>query len=102
MNAPIVAVTDRSGLIFEGEIPETYCFVPRECISVDAAGAHLDEISYVQSGWDVRNMRLSDTTDGEHLFPNTDHKVVDFESAAIKQFLERMRIFRVPPDSLSA
>lgn len=92
MNAPTVTVNGRPGLIFEGEIPETYCFVPQECLSVDADGEHVNEIQYLRSGWDVRNMRCNETPDGNHLFPKTHGRAVKLDAAPVRHFLDRIKV----------
>ena len=91
MKTPLITVDGHPGTIFEGELPATYCFVPQECISHEVGGIHVDEIKYVCSGWDVRNMRLSDTTDGQHLFPKPLCPVVNLDAGPVRQFLGRMQ-----------
>ena len=92
MHTPIVIVDGRHGSIFEGEIPGTFCFVPQDCIFADSAGVHVNEIEYIHSGWDVRNMRFSDATDGQHLFPKSFSPVTDLDAAPVRDFLDRIKL----------
>jgi len=91
MKTNAVTIDGHQGSIFEGELPETYCFVPEECISTDRAGLHVNELDYVRSGWDVRNMRFSETTDGQHLFPKPLCPVINLEDEAVRKFLTRIK-----------
>ena len=90
MNNPIVSVDGHRGLVFEGEIPEAYCFVPEECVTIDASGVHVDEIKYIRSGWDVRNMRFSETADGQRLFPKMPYAIADLDAESVERFVERI------------
>ena len=92
MKTPIVTVDGRPGSIFEGELPDTFCFVPQECISTDADGVHVNEIEYMHSGWDLRNMRCSDTTDGQHLFPKAFCPVCNLDAEPVRHFLDRIQL----------
>lgn len=92
MNAPTVTVNGRPGLIFEGEIPDTYCFVPQDCVSVDADGPHVNELQYLRSGWDVRNMRCNETPDGNHLFPKARARVSQLDGEPVRHFLTRIKV----------
>jgi len=78
------------GSLFEGEFPETLCFVPDVCI--DRAGDHVRVVegAYLRSGWDVRNMRFNDAGEGQHLFPNMERPVVDLEGKSVQTFLGRI------------
>jgi hypothetical protein len=94
MNIPIISIAGRSGGIFEGELPETVCFVPRECITGEGEEIRLAEIEYVCDGWDVRNMRFNADADGNHLFPDVRRPVKDLGSERVRVFLDRLRIVR--------
>jgi hypothetical protein len=94
MNTPTVIVGGRSGCVFEGEVPETYCFVPGDCISGEGGDVHVAEIDYMRSGWDVRNMRFNDAAFGEHLFPDAHRPVSDLNSAPVRIFLNRIKTVR--------
>jgi hypothetical protein len=94
MNTPIISVGGRSGCIFEGEVPETYCFVPQDYIRAEGGNVHVAEIEYVCSGWDVRNMRFNHAVDGEHLFPNVLRPVNDLEAEKVRYFINRIKIVR--------
>src|ERR1019366_7847306 len=65
MKHPTITICGRSGFIFEGEIPQTYCFVPEECLLPDGDGVRIAEGDYIRSRWDVRNMRCNDTGEGQ-------------------------------------
>lgn len=94
MNSPTITVCGHLGSIFEGELPETFCFVPQECVSSDSDGVRVNEIEYVQSGWGLRNMRLSDAADGEQLFPKSRCQVVNLDTEPVRHFLDRIKIVR--------
>jgi hypothetical protein len=94
MNTPTISVGGRAGQIFEGEVPETFCFVPQDYITEEGENVRVAEIDYVCSGWDVRNMRFNHAVDGEHLFPNVLRPVSDFEAAPVRVFLDRIKIIR--------
>lgn len=91
MNAPTVVVAGASGVVFEGETPDTFCFVPQQCVREDNGKLRVDEIDYVKSGWDVKNVRFSNPPFGNHLFPNSDRVVQDLEQPAVRGFLDRIR-----------
>lgn len=92
MKSPIVTVDGHQGLIFEGELPATYCFVPQECISCDTDGIHVNEIEYICSGWHVRNLRFSERVDGQHLFPNPHCPVINLDAELVSHFLDRIKL----------
>ena len=94
MKTPIVTVAGHLGSVFEGEIPETFCFVPRECVTGEGDDVQVAELDYVRSGWDVRNMRFNDAAYGEHLFPNARRPVSDLEAKPVRVFLNRVRNVR--------
>lgn len=79
------------GSIFEGEIPETFCFVPQDLITAEGEDVRVAEGAYVRSGWDVRNMRVNTATEGEHLFPNAHRPVNDLTGRGVRVFLDRVR-----------
>lgn len=95
MNTPIVTVRGRPGCIFEGEVPETYCFVPQDLIDDKGDEVQVAEGDYVRNGWDVRNMRSNQSSSGEHLFPNVRRPVSDLESEPVRIFLRRISMVRV-------
>jgi hypothetical protein len=94
MNTPIISIGGRSGQIFEGEVPETFCFVPQDYITEEGDNVRVAEIDYVCSGWDVRNMRFNHAVDGEHLFPNVHRPVNDLDAEAVRIFINRIKIVR--------
>jgi hypothetical protein len=94
MNTPTVMIGGRPGQIFEGEVAETFCFVPQECILGDGDDLHVAEIDYVRTGWDVRNMRFNDSAYGEHLFPDSHRPVSDLNSLPVRIFLNRIKMVR--------
>ena len=94
MNIPTVTAGGRSGQIFEGEVAETFCFVPQDCITGEGDDVHVAELDYMRTGWDVRNMRFNDAADGEHLFPDAHRPVSDLNAAPVRMFLDRIKIVR--------
>src|SRR3979490_2446119 len=90
MKTPVISIGGRSGRIFEGEVPQTYCFVPEDCILCAPDGVCVCEGDYIRSGWDVRNMRFNDAGTGEHLFPDALRPVIDLESPPVKTFIRRI------------
>ncbi|HEY4300028.1 MAG TPA: hypothetical protein VGM73_04080 [Candidatus Didemnitutus sp.] len=92
MSSTTISVAGRSGRLFEGEFPETYCFVPQECILEDGESVRLEELDYVVSGWDVRNMRFNQSGEGEHLFPDIHRPVNDLGSEGVRVFLDRIQV----------
>ena len=59
---------------------------------MDVGGAHVDEIEYIRSGWDVRNMRFSDMTDGQHLFPKMLCPIVNLDAEPVRHFVDRIKL----------
>lgn len=92
MSTPIVSVAGQSGRLFEGEVPETYCFVPQEFILGEGDAVRVEELHYVVSGWDVRNMRFNQSVEGEHLFPDVRRPVNDLEAEGVRVFLDRIQV----------
>ncbi len=90
MKTPTITVDGRTGCVFEGEQPETYCFVPEDCLLPEVEGVRVLEGDYVRSRWDLRNMRCNDAGEGQHLFPKTQNPVVDFNSDLVRIFLRRI------------
>lgn len=80
----------RIGRLFEGEIPETYCFVPENCLAREGDGVRVLEGDYLRSGWDVRNMRFNEAGEGQHLFPNPLRPIVDPDTDQVRRFLRRL------------
>jgi len=64
---------------------------------VDGEVIHLAEGDYIRSGWDVRNMRFNETSDGQHLFPDTDRPIYDMSAAPVRTFLRRIQLVRPAP-----
>jgi hypothetical protein len=91
MNTPLVIVDGCKGVIFEGELPATYCFVPQECLSIDAGGIQVNEIEYVCRGWHARNIRFSERSDGQYLFPKPFFPVSNLEAESVTHFLDRIK-----------
>lgn len=96
MITPIVIPDGQVGYIFEGEAPQTFCFVPEACVKTNGGEVSIDEMEYVRSGWDLKNMRMSNAPSGNHLFPRASHPANDFETEPVKIFLDRIRAL-VPP-----
>ncbi|HVU17222.1 MAG TPA: hypothetical protein VHD32_09855 [Candidatus Didemnitutus sp.] len=92
MNTPTISIAGQTGRIFEGEVPETFCFVPQDCIQDDGDAVRVEELDYVVSGWDVRNMRFNDRVEGRHLFPNVLRPVSDLGGAGVRVFLDRIQV----------
>ncbi len=92
MKTPVITIGGRTGCIFEGEIPQTFCFVPEELITAEADSISVPGGAYVRSGWDVRNMRFNDEGEGEHLFPNPRRPVSDLEGPLVRSFIRRIEI----------
>ena len=90
MNTLLIRAGGNLGRIYEGEEPQTLCFVPEDCIVFENGGIRLVEGDYLRSGWDVRNMRFNDQGSGQHLFPNTGRPVSDLDDENVKIFLERI------------
>ena len=91
MKTPAITVGGRTGLIFEGEMPETYCFVPEDCIVAEGDTLRIAEGDYVRSGWDVRNMRFNDSGAGQHLFPDPQRPVGDLGGELVRNFVCRIQ-----------
>ena len=90
MKTATITIDGRTGRVFEGEIPETYCFVPEECIIADGDTLRVAEGDYIRGHWDVRNMRSNETSEGQHLFPNSQRPVVEFGGNQVRIFLRRI------------
>jgi hypothetical protein len=90
MNTLLITAGGALGRIFEGEYPQTFCFVPEDCIVFESGGFRLIEGDYSRSGWDVRNMRFNDDGSGQHLFPNTEKPVDALGDSNVKTFLDRI------------
>ncbi len=90
MKTPIITVDGRTGCVFEGELPQTFCFVPEDCLLAEVGGVRVLEGNYVRSRWDVRNMRCNDAGEGQHLFPNPQSPVIDFNDEQVRIFLRRI------------
>ena len=79
-------------MLFEGELPQTFCFVPGECITLASDGVQLSEAEYARSRWDVRNMRCNDVGEGQHLFPDMTRPIFSLKSETIQHFLARIEL----------
>jgi len=90
MKTPTITIDGRTGRVFEGEIPETYCFVPEDCIIAEGDNVRVAEGDYIRGRWDVRNMRYNETSEGQHLFPNSQRPIVEFTGNQVRIFLSRM------------
>ena len=90
MKTPTIIAGGRSGCLFEGENPLTFCFVPEYCISDCGDRVQVSEGDYLRSGWDVRNMRFNDAGEGQHLFPNMSRPIFELDSEPVKTFLQRI------------
>lgn len=92
MNTRLVCVGENAGRLFEGEVPETFCFVPQELLSGEGENIQVAEVGYVAGHWDERNMRSNLTVEGgSRLFPDARRPVVDVEAAPVQSFLSRLR-----------
>lgn len=87
---PVIEVDGMPGVIFEGELPDTFCFVPASCVRVERGETNVSEIDYVRSRWDERNMRLSPMLDGKRLFPKPNRPVRDLQAVPVRSFLARI------------
>ena len=94
MKTNSIRIGDHFGRIFPGEYPQTFCFVPEECLWSEGGSLHLMEGDYVRSGWDVLNMRLNDAGEGQHLFPCADLLPADLEPSLAKTFLHRVEFIQ--------
>ena len=90
MKTPTITVDGRTGCVFEGELPQTYCFVPEDCMLSEVGGVRVLEGDYIRGRWDVRNVRCNDAAEGQHLFPNTRSPIFDFSGEAVRIFLRRI------------
>lgn len=90
---PLVTIGEESGYVFEGLIRGSYAFVPEGCVEFDDNGAAtVDEIAYVQSGWDVRNMRFNNQdAAGSRLFPSLRGVIADLGGRPVASFVERIQ-----------
>lgn len=79
-------------MLFEGELPHTYCFVPGDCITLASEGVELSEAEYARGRWDVRNMRCNDLGEGQHLFPDMRRPIFSLNSDPIQHFLSRIEL----------
>lgn len=95
MKTHTVTARGRPGFIFEGEFPQTYCFVPIECLDSEGDIIRLAEVEYVRTGWAERNMRFNDAGEGHHLFPNAQRMISDFENDPVRTFLHRLACVQV-------
>jgi len=89
----ILTIGSEAGYLFEGTQPGSLAFVPEACIVyVSKGGLHVDELKYVQSGWDIKNMRFNTVEiSGNRLFPDTNRLVTNLREAAPKHFIERLQ-----------
>ena len=90
MTPPLITIGGRNGCIFEGEIPQTYCFVPEYCIQSVGDRTEVAEGEYMRSGWDLRNMRFNEAGEGQHLFPNAQRPVANLDNEPVRIFLRRI------------
>lgn len=90
---PLVSVGTESGYIFAGQISGSYAFVPEGCVHFDPQGfAQVDDLAYIRSGWDVRNMRLNTLeTEGSRLFPSIKLAVTNIETPAVAAFIRHLK-----------
>jgi len=89
----ILTIGTETGYLFEGTQPDCFAFVPVTCVSSTSDGTlKIDKLKYVQSGWDVKNMRFSTgETSGNRLFPNPKRQVTDLDQAEPVCFIERLQ-----------
>jgi hypothetical protein len=85
-----ISIGGLTGSVFEGELPQTYCFVPEYCLVKEDGRLVVAEGDYMRSGWDVRNMRFNDAGEGQHLFPNTQRPIADLDVESVRIFLNRI------------
>jgi hypothetical protein len=89
----ILTIGTETGLLFEGTQPGSLVFVPETCVTYAPNGKpQLDELKYIQSGWDIKNMRFNTgETSGNRLFPDTNQLVKDLSGAAPTRFIKRLQ-----------
>jgi hypothetical protein len=89
----ILTIGTETGYLFEGTQPGSLVFVPATCIASASDGKfHVDKLQYVQSGWDVKNMRFNTgETSGNRLFPNLNRLVTTFDETEPACFIERLQ-----------
>lgn len=89
----ILTIGTETGRLFEGTQPGSLVFVPDTCVTYTSNGKpHVDELKYIQSGWDVKNMRFNTgETSGNRLFPDTEQLVTHLSEAAPTRFIERLQ-----------
>ena len=89
----ILTIGEEKGILFEGTQPGSLVFVPVACITYSSSGKpRVDALAYIQSGWDVKNMRFNTgETSGNRLFPNTNKLVNNIRETAPIRFIERLQ-----------
>lgn len=92
MKSLTITIGGKAGCLFEGEVPETFCFVPQDFIRSEPDGLHVAEANYLRSGWGARNLRCNDAGDGHHLFPNPHRPVSDLDDRRVQTFLHRIEV----------
>ncbi|HYG35913.1 MAG TPA: hypothetical protein VEC99_14070 [Clostridia bacterium] len=78
------------GNFYQGEVPDTICFVPFSLI----ISGKLDEANYVLLGWASLNLKAQplERRLGSHLFPDLKKPIVDLSRCeAIREEIERLR-----------
>jgi hypothetical protein len=93
MSHEIVSIGQDTGYVFKGLVPGTFAFVPEECVSFDARHQPVvNNVAYVQSGWDIRNMRFNEAEDvGSRLFPEVRDDFADLGDERVNHFVTRMQ-----------
>jgi hypothetical protein len=90
MKTTVTSIFGVPGRFFEGEFPDTVCFVPQALV----ASGHLDQAKYVLEGWASLNIKAQPLNRrlGSHLFPNLKQPVADPRRYTdFKHKLERLR-----------
>ena len=90
MKTSTITIAGRPGCVFEGELPDTFCFVPEDCIIAEGNSLRVAEGDYIRSRWDVRNVRSNDAAEGQHLFPNAERPLADLNGEPVRIFLRRI------------
>lgn len=72
---------------------DTYAFVPERCVTFGTRDApSIDDMAYMRSGWDVRNMRFDESeASGSRLFPEVRDDLADLSDERVTHFIERLK-----------
>jgi hypothetical protein len=89
----ILTIGTETGYLFEGTQSGSLVFVPATCVSSTSNGKlQIDKLKYVESGWDVKNLRFNNgETSGNRLFPNPNRLITSLNETAPACFIERLQ-----------